>query len=111
MPLLDHALACAALGIPVMPLFEPGQGGSCSCGSPQCRTPGKHPRNRNGLKAASADPDVVRTWWTTWPRANIGGRTGAVFDVCDVDNADGCVVLPPSLHAGGENYRFIRDCE
>lgn len=158
-PLLDHALAYAALGIPVMPLFEPEQSGSCSCGNPQCRTPGKHPRNRNGLKAASTDPGVVHTWWTTWPRANIGGRTGAVFDVCDVDNADGIaavtpllgadhrtiplvrtgsggwhlifaptglgsrvrflpgvdwrgaggyVVLPPSLHASGETYRFVR---
>jgi len=158
-PNLDHALAYAALGIPVMPLFEPGPGGSCSCGNPQCRTPGKHPRNRNGLKAASTDPKVVHTWWTTWPHANIGGRTGVVFDVCDIDSADGIaavrpllgadhrkiplvrtgsggwhliftptglgsrvrflpgvdwrgaggyVVLPPSRHASGETYRFVR---
>jgi hypothetical protein len=144
--MLDHALAYAGLGIPVMPLFEPRSGGSCSCGNPRCRTPGKHPRNRNGLKAASTDPAVIHTWWTTWPRANIGGRTGIVFDVCDIDSADGiqavrpllgaghsaiplvrtgsggwhllftptglgCRVgfLPPSRHASGDTYRFIRE--
>jgi hypothetical protein len=97
--MLEHALAYTALGIPVMPLFEPRPDGSCSCGNPQCRTPGKHPRNRNGLKAASIEPSVVRTWWTTWPRANIGGRTGVVFDVCDIDSADGVDAVRPLLGA------------
>jgi len=157
---LTHALRYAALGIPVMPLFEPDREGRCSCHDSRCRTPGKHPRNRQGLKAASTDPEVVHTWWTTWPSANIGGRTGVIFDVCDVDSADGVaavrpllgashgemplvrsgsggwhlifastglgsrvrflpgvdwrgtggyVVLPPSRHASGETYQFVRE--
>jgi hypothetical protein len=104
MLLLNHALTYAALGIPVMPLFEPRPGGACSCGNPQCRTPGKHPRNRNGLKAASTDPDVIHSWWTTWPDANIGGRTGVVFDVCDIDSADGIKAVRPLL---GAHHRVI----
>ena len=156
---LTHALRYAALGIPVMPLFEPDFAGRCSCAAGECRTPGKHPRNRGGLTNASTDPAVIHGWWTTWPGANIGGRTGVVFDVCDIDSADGItavrpllgadhrmiplvrtgsggwhlifaptglgsrvrflpgvdwrgaggyVVLPPSRHASGETYRFVR---
>lgn len=106
--MLEHALAYAALGIPVMPLFEPRPGGACSCGNPQCRTPGKHPRNRQGLKNASTDPDIVHTWWTTWPRANIGGRTGAVFDVCDIDSADGIAAVRPLLGADHRTIPLVR---
>jgi hypothetical protein len=106
--MLEHALAYAALGIPVMPLFEPRPGGSCSCAKPDCDHPGKHPRNRHGVKAASTDPDVVHRWWTTWPHANIGGRTGVVFDVCDIDSADGVQAVRPLLGASHGEVPLVR---
>ena len=106
--MLDHALAYAALGIPVMPLFEPLSGGSCSCKRIRCDYPGKHPRNRNGLNAASTDSGTVHRWWTTWPHANIGGRTGVVFDVCDIDSADGVQAVRPLLGADHRNLPLVR---
>jgi hypothetical protein len=106
--MLEHALAYAALGIPVMPLFEPGADGSCSCARTRCAYPGKHPRNRHGLNAASTDPAVIHRWWTTWPGANIGGRTGVVFDVCDIDTADGVQAVRPLLGADHRTTPLVR---
>lgn len=159
---LDAALAYAAAGIPVLPLHTPGPGGRCSCGRPDCASPGKHPRWHArliaaGLRDASTDPDVIRRWWRRWPAANVGLRTGVTVDVCDVDtpqsldalrdlldSADpplvrtgsggwhlyfsatgahnrvrllpgvdwrgegGYVVAPPSVHASGRRYRWVR---
>lgn len=161
--LLGAALAYAASGVPVVPLFDPAPGGGCRCAqSAACRRPGKHPRNRGGLKGASTDPATVADWWRRWPTSNIGGLTGVVFDVCDVDGddgiaavapllgachgvvplvrtgsggwhliftptglgnrvrflpgtdwrgTDGYVVLPPSIHARGDRYRFVRQAD
>ena len=93
------ALAYAASGVPIVPLFEPDGQGGCTCGTQDCRRPGKHPRNRGGLSSASTDPDTVTAWWRRWPRANIGGLTGVVFDVCDVDSAEGIAAVTPLLGA------------
>ena len=93
------ALAYAAVGVPVVPLFEPDGRGGCACGTRDCRRPGKHPRSHGGLKAASTDPATVTAWWERWPHANIGGRTGIVFDVCDVDGPDGIAAVRPLLGA------------
>jgi Bifunctional DNA primase/polymerase, N-terminal len=105
---LDHALHYAALGIPVMPLFEPRPDGSCSCARNPCAYPGKHPRNRHGLNAATTDPETIHRWWTTWPTANIGGRTGIVFDVCDIDSADGITAVRPLLGADHRTMPLVR---
>ena len=81
------ALEYAAQGFAVFPVFEMGPGGACACGRPDCSSPGKHPRVSRGLKEASKDPEVVRSWWTQWPEANIGIATGSpsgIF-VMDVD--------------------------
>jgi hypothetical protein len=96
--LLSAALAYAAAGVPIVPLFEPDGRGGCSCGQGQCH-PGKHPRNRGGLTGASTDPAVITAWWRTWPGANIGGLTGVVFDVCDVDGPEGVAAVGPLLGA------------
>ncbi|MFY1671808.1 bifunctional DNA primase/polymerase [Plantactinospora sp. WMMB334] len=162
-PLLRAALEHAAAGVPVLPLHSPTVTG-CSCGRADCDRPGKHPRwhrglLRHGLHDASTRPEVIRRWWTRWPRANLGLRTGDRFDVCDVDPPDGVaalralvgarrftgpvvrtgsggwhlylrptgagnragllpgvdwrgaggyVVAPPSRHASGRDYRWIR---
>lgn len=80
----------------------------CSCGKPDCKNPGKHPRWKkgvieNGLKAATADEKKIRHFWTLWPEANIGIATGSAsgFWVLDVDTKDGG---PASLEELIDNY-------
>lgn len=88
--MLAAALEYAHRGLAVFPLYEPGANGTCSC-SAACKSPGKHPRTSNGLKAATTDEEQIRSWWTTWPSANVGIATGAVsaIVVVDVDGAEG----------------------
>lgn len=93
------ALAYAASGVPVVPLFEPDGQGGCSCGREGCKRPAKHPRTPHGLTEATTDPATVAAWWQRWPHANIGGLTGVVFDVCDVDGPAGIAAVAPLLGA------------
>lgn len=86
--MLDHALAYAARGWPVLPLHTWNSHG-CTCGHGDCTSPAKHPRIRSGLKDASTDPDTIAGWWQQWPNANIGIRTGVAFDVLDIDGDEG----------------------
>lgn len=82
----------ARRGWPVFPCHTPKPGdGGCSCGLADCGSPGKHPRVRNGLHAATTDLAQIRRWWQRWPRANVGVRTGAPSGlvVIDIDPAHG----------------------
>jgi hypothetical protein len=96
-PLRDAALAYAQRGIRVLPLHHPIQvrsrkqpgGVGCSCGDPGCGPVGKHPRTRNGLHDATADPGQLARWWQRWPNANIGLVTGELADVLDIDGPAG----------------------
>jgi len=65
--------------------------GRCTCGKPDCSSPGKHPRTPSGVKDASKDVNVIRHWWHEWPNANVGIATGATsgFFVLDVDGEEG----------------------
>jgi hypothetical protein len=36
---------------------------------------------------------MVRRWWERWPAANVALATGVVFDVCDIDSAEGVEAL------------------
>jgi hypothetical protein len=103
--LLAAALAYAEAGLPVLPLR------------------GKVPRNNNGLTGATTEAEIVREWWTRWPDANIGIRTGAesgllVLDV-DVQHGGGGTLkeleakhgkLPETAQVltggGGRHYLF-----
>ena len=67
------ALWYASVGWPVLPLV-PGQ---------------KRPLTSHGLKDATTDPNKIREWWTNTPEANIGIRTGVMFDAIDVDGPTG----------------------
>jgi len=82
----------------VLPLHTPSEG-SCSCGDPECSSPGKHPRTPHGVKDASADPEVVRGWWARWPAANVGIATGSGLILVDGDAPDelASLNLPESL--------------
>jgi Bifunctional DNA primase/polymerase, N-terminal/Primase C terminal 1 (PriCT-1) len=162
--LLDAALSYARRGLLVFPLHNPVNG-KCSCGKPNCKDIGKHPRTAHGLKDATTDTETIRGWWETSPDANIAIRTGEesnllVIDldprhggneslpklegelgmlpvtpsVCtggggghlwhahpgvpiknktdlglggvDIRGDGGYVVVPPSLHASGDRYRW-----
>lgn len=121
--MLEAALRCARSGMIVFPLHWVDDHGQCSCGNPECKSAGKHPLTEHGLKDASRDETVINTWWTRWPKANIGLVTGTpnrIF-VLDVDpdkgGLDSLAVLekqygplPETLTArsggGGWHYYF-----
>lgn len=60
--------------------------GNCTCkdGS-SCKNAGKHPRTANGVKDATADPEVVRRWMTAYPETNWGLACGAASGVLVID--------------------------
>jgi hypothetical protein len=66
------ALECGRSGWPVFP----------------CEARGKKPLTPHGLKDATTDEEKIRAWWTQWPDANIGHRTGQQV-VLDVDGPEG----------------------
>jgi len=88
--MLDHALAYAARGWRVFPVYEIRERGTqCACGKKTCASPGKHPRSANGCKDATTDVDTIRAWWRRHPDASIGVATGAGLAVVDVDPGHG----------------------
>src|SRR5689334_21445243 len=86
-PLGEAALAMATAGWAVVPVYTPVKG-SCDCRRPDCSSPGKHPRTKNGLIDATTDPELIREWWMKWPEANIGAVVLQGLVVVDVDVAD-----------------------
>lgn len=49
----------------------------------------KTPIVDSGLNAATTDIEKIKDWWWRWPHAGIGAATGWMFDVIDIDGADG----------------------
>jgi putative DNA primase/helicase len=91
---LEAALAYARRGWPVFPLHHPDAHRGCSCLEAQkCRSPGKHPRTRKGLKDASTDPAQIRRWWEQYPLAGVGLAMG---------RKSGLVALDVDPRAGGD---------
>jgi hypothetical protein len=93
--LLNQAYArdYAKKGMYILPLHGIVDG-RCTCGNHVCKNPGKHPVAQlvpNGLKNATADPDIVNEWFTGTTPWNIGIATGKVSDiwVIDIDIKDG----------------------
>jgi hypothetical protein len=92
----------------VFPIHSPTVD-KCSCGKPDCKKVGKHPRTAHGLTDASTDAAIIRDWWKRWPAANVGIATGpesGVF-VLDVDGEDGQASLTP-LEALGHLPQTLR---
>lgn len=77
MTMLEHALEYAGLGLQVLPLYGINAAGRCACGNPDCKSPGKHPMTRSGVKSASDNAGLITRWWTEAPNANIGIATGS----------------------------------
>ena len=87
-----------ALGWRVVPCHTP-TGSGCSCGKPDCKKPGKHPRLNQWQTKATADTEQVEKWWQQWPEANIGlvlGPGSGVFDI-EYDDAEGEVTAEELL--------------
>jgi len=79
--------------------------GRCSCGKPDCDSPGKHPRIPNGVKGASRDPQQIAAWAAQSPGCNWSVATGAasgvwVLDI-DAHKADGRASLDAWLSERG----------
>lgn len=88
--LLAAALSYAQRGWTVLPVHTPTGDGGCSCGNPNCDSPGKHPRIKAWQKKATTDETVIRRWWKQWPTANVGinPRTSDLI-VIDIDPRNG----------------------
>ncbi|MDO0977177.1 bifunctional DNA primase/polymerase [Mycolicibacterium frederiksbergense] len=71
--MLDHALAYAAAGIPVLAL----------------KTRSKAPATAHGKDDATTDADTIARWWTRNPHSNIGLRPTTEMLVVDVDPRNG----------------------
>lgn len=78
------------LGWRVVPIHDVKQG-HCSCGNPECKGPGKHPRLNAWQTEASSDPTIVDGWLEQWPDTNLGIATGAGsgFFALDIDPEKG----------------------
>ena len=87
---LRYALKYIKGGWHVLPLYSVTKDG-CTCGVRDCPNAGKHPRTHHGVKDASLDEKLVRGWFSRWPHANVGIRTGKVSGlvVLDVDPRNG----------------------
>lgn len=98
---LEQALALADFGWLVFPVHSMLPDGTCDCTPPgeACSrgNPGKHPWTRNGLLDASNEPGQIRAWWTKWPEANVGVRTG-----CGIEDGSDLWVLDIDPKHGGE---------
>ncbi len=87
--LLDAAINYSRKNFRIFPLHSVDDHGQCYCDKQDCDSPGKHPRNYNGLKGATTDETQILKWWKKFPDANIGIRTGKGLLVLDVDGDEG----------------------
>ncbi len=79
--------------------------GLCSCGSPTCKSPGKHPLVAHGFKSATTDSNQVHIWNERWPQANWGMRTGDIQT-----GGSGVVVIDIDAESSGyETWEMLRN--
>lgn len=109
--LLPAALALAARGWRVHPIHPILPGGACGCGSADCAAAGKHPRLTVWQRAASADSEQVRKWWSARPGDGIGVATGPGSGVVVVDldpRHGGDASFAAALRERGERLETLR---
>lgn len=87
---LDYALGFASIGIPVFPT-SPIKTPFSNADVAAAIGMAEPARGDGGLKFATTNPDHIRAWWSRWPAARIGIRTGSVSSlyVLDIDRKDG----------------------
>lgn len=113
MSMMEEALSYAEAGFAVLPLVERK----------------KTPLTSHGLKDATQEPEIIKSWWSKWPRANIGiatgKKSGGLFVIdCDIDEGKNGVqalseweidngFLPETACSvtgrGGKHYLFRSD--
>lgn len=77
----------------------------CSCNSPSCKSPGKHPLVSGGFKTATLNRVQIETWHKQWPQANWGMRTGDFLT-----GGAGILVVDIDAKSNGfETWGFLRD--
>lgn len=89
------ALEYADHGYPVVAIHGV-RNGKCTCGNPECKSPGKHPiydknLQPHGPKSAATDAEKIHKLWTKYPFANVAIATGKAsgIDVIDIDVKNG----------------------
>lgn len=84
----DAALAYAAIGWEVLPLWRPTSAG-CACPRGlECASPGKHPWLKWREDGGSTDPAEIRGWYRRWPHSGVAiltGRERSGLWVLDID--------------------------
>jgi hypothetical protein len=121
---LDAALDYARLGLAVIPLHWPENGG-CSCkDKDKCGTPGKHPLwhkldLEHGVHSATTDEKIIRRWLERWPKANLGIACGKISGIIaeDIDPRNGGneskkrlpgnFPFTPTSATGGDGEHFL----
>jgi P4 family phage/plasmid primase-like protien len=113
-------LRCVRLGWPIVLIYGIVDG-FCACGDPECRTAGKHPIMRRGVKDATIKLAQIKELLKKHPNANIAIATGEeagilVFDVDTRNGGDQTLKqleqahgkLPPIITSitGGGGYHF-----
>ena len=121
--LVEAALEYTSLRWPILPVYEPGDEGACSCGLRDCSHSAKHPRTRHGVHDATTDEATIRSLWASHPNANVAIAAGSVsgLAVLDVDGEEGLkslrrleaehVPLPQTLISktgGGGRHVYFR---
>ena len=92
---LEAALDYAGRDWAVFPIAPRGKLPVIPSAHGQTESPcaGECGRDGHGFYDATTDPDRIAEWWRRWPAANIGLRTGVLFDVVDIDGPEGLAAL------------------
>jgi hypothetical protein len=92
----QSAMQIAGHGIQVVKLYGVNDDFTCTCGTPGCSTPGKHPAGGGGWQhRATYSEDEIAEWFENGERLNIGillGRESGIVDV-EVDGPEAQEVL------------------
>ncbi len=121
----QYAIAYAEQGFAVFPCHSITDAGACTCGKPDCGSPGKHPMTSHGVKDATRDEAQISAWFDVPNPPNIAIATGPVSgglyvvdidqgkggDAKDlyVDGVDALAFTTPKVKTGSGLHYYYRD--